>query len=50
MGAGQAATSALDRISYTLDWSNPLASTLDEVIKGMENRGFAGKTVREVFG
>ncbi|MHC5260633.1 WXG100 family type VII secretion target [Streptomyces sp. UC4497] len=35
MGVGQAATGALDRISYTLDWSNPLAATMDEVIKGV---------------
>ncbi|MGG7573526.1 WXG100 family type VII secretion target [Streptomyces sirii] len=35
MGAGQAASSALDRINYTLDWSNPLAATLDEIIKGV---------------
>ncbi|UNO38679.1 hypothetical protein [Streptomyces sp. MST-110588] len=35
MGAGQAAGSALDRINYVLDWSNPLAATLDEVIKGV---------------
>ncbi|MEU6348076.1 hypothetical protein ABZ896_01965 [Streptomyces sp. NPDC047072] len=35
MGVGQEATSALDRINYTLDWSNPLASTIDEVIKGV---------------
>lgn len=35
MGVGQAATGVLDRVSYTLDWSNPLASTLDEVIKGV---------------
>ncbi|MYW65954.1 hypothetical protein GTY65_18105 [Streptomyces sp. SID8379] len=35
MGVGQDAAGALDRISYTLDWSNPLASTLDEVIKGV---------------
>ncbi|KOT97308.1 hypothetical protein ADK70_08455 [Streptomyces rimosus subsp. pseudoverticillatus] len=35
MGAGQAAGSALDRVNYVLDWSNPLAATLDEVIKGI---------------
>lgn len=35
MGAGQVASSALDRINYTLDWSNPLAATLDEIIKGV---------------
>ncbi|CAM5612147.1 hypothetical protein SRIMM317S_01588 [Streptomyces rimosus subsp. rimosus] len=34
-GAGQAAGSALDRVNYVLDWSNPLAATLDEVIKGI---------------
>ncbi|MFH9419299.1 WXG100 family type VII secretion target [Streptomyces sp. NPDC017529] len=35
MGVGQAAGSALDRVNYVLDWSNPLAATLDEVIKAI---------------
>ncbi|MEN2417072.1 hypothetical protein AABB02_03085 [Streptomyces rimosus] len=35
MGVGQAAGSALDRVNYVLDWSNPLAATLDEVVKGI---------------
>ncbi|MHB9753393.1 WXG100 family type VII secretion target [Streptomyces sp. BYX5S] len=35
MSIGQAASSALDRVSWTLDWANPLAATMDEVIKGV---------------
>jgi WXG100 family type VII secretion target len=35
MGAGQQAGDALSRINYALDWSNPLAGVLDEIIRGI---------------
>ncbi|GAA2508884.1 hypothetical protein GCM10010406_51690 [Streptomyces thermolineatus] len=35
MGAGQQAGDVLSRVNFTLDWSNPLASVLDEVVRGI---------------
>lgn len=50
MGAGQAAGDALSRINFTLDWSNPLAGVLDEIIRGIIKQFNLDELLEQVSG
>lgn len=50
MGAGQAAGDALSRINFALDWSNPLAGVLDEIIRGIMKQFNLDELLEQVSG
>lgn len=50
MGAGQAAGDALSRINFVLDWSNPLAGVLDEIIRGIMKQFNLDELLEQVSG
>ncbi|QOV35180.1 WXG100 family type VII secretion target [Streptomyces ferrugineus] len=50
MGAGQAAGDALSRINFVLDWSNPLAGVLDEIIRGIIKQFNLDELLEQVSG
>ncbi|MFE9024424.1 WXG100 family type VII secretion target [Streptomyces sp. NPDC007808] len=50
MGAGQAAGDALSRINFVLDWSNPLAGVLDEIIRGILKQFNLDELLEQVSG
>ncbi|MBU7596680.1 WXG100 family type VII secretion target [Streptomyces sp. P38-E01] len=50
MGVGAQAGDALSRVSYALDWSNPLASTLDEIIRGILKQFNVDELLEQVSG
>ncbi|NEY33218.1 hypothetical protein GTU99_13620 [Streptomyces sp. PRKS01-65] len=50
MGVGQAASDALGRINFTLDWSNPLAGVLDEIIRGIIKQFNLDELLEQVSG
>ncbi|MFC5216067.1 WXG100 family type VII secretion target [Streptomyces coerulescens] len=50
MGAGQAAGDALSRINFVLDWSNPLAGVLDEIIRGIISQFNLDELLEQVSG
>ncbi|CAL9418581.1 hypothetical protein SUDANB6_01804 [Streptomyces sp. enrichment culture] len=50
MGAGQAAGDALSRINFALDWSNPLAGVLDEIIRSIIKQFNLDELLEQVSG
>ncbi|KUL40270.1 WXG100 family type VII secretion target [Streptomyces regalis] len=50
MGAGQAAGDALSRVNFALDWSNPLAGVLDEIIRGIIKQFNLDELLEQVSG
>lgn len=50
MGAGQTAGDALSRINFALDWSNPLAGVLDEIIRGIMKQFNLDELLEQVSG
>ncbi|MFJ8956962.1 WXG100 family type VII secretion target [Streptomyces sp. NPDC102381] len=50
MGAGQAAGDALSRIDFALDWSNPLAGVIDEIIRGIVKQFNLDELLEQVSG
>ncbi|MFG1671063.1 WXG100 family type VII secretion target [Streptomyces sp. Y7] len=50
MGAGQTAGDALSRINFTLDWSNPLAGVLDEIVRGIIKQFNLDELLEQVSG
>ncbi|MEU8992940.1 WXG100 family type VII secretion target [Streptomyces sp. NPDC048558] len=50
MGAGQVAGDALSRINFVLDWSNPLAGVLDEIIRGILEQFNLDELLEQVSG
>lgn len=50
MGMGQAAGDALSRIDFALDWSNPLAGVLDEIIRGIVKQFNLDELLEQVSG
>ncbi|CAL9546057.1 hypothetical protein SUDANB58_04349 [Streptomyces sp. enrichment culture] len=50
MGTGQAAGDVLSRINFVLDWSNPLAGVLDEIIRGIIKQFNLDELLEQVSG
>lgn len=50
MGAGQAAGDALSRVNFALDWSNPLAGVLDEIVRGIIKQFNLDELLEQVSG
>ncbi len=50
MGIGQQAGDALSRVNYALDWSNPLAGVLDEIVRGIIKQFNLDELLEQVSG